>query len=66
MEEPSLIDRSIMEMRSRQLSDETIQAISEGSSKYSLPSVMPWFEVKQMRIDGKDRMVPFIGIRGEF
>ncbi len=65
-EELSLIDKSIIEMRKRPLSEETIGAIKFGGSDFKKPCVMPWFGLREMRVDGKKRIVPFVGIKGDF
>ena len=49
-----------------ELTDEEIGAIRFGGQKLKMPRIMPYFEVKEMRIKGKKTLVPFIGIQGTF
>ena len=64
-EEGSLIDRSIAELRRRPLSEEEMDAISSRPGM-KMPSIYPAFFVKEIKVDGKIRAVPFIGIKGTF
>jgi len=65
MEKPSLIDVSIAKMRSKPLSQEELDAIFSPKRR-QMPRIMPWATIKAIKIGGKDKLIPFIGIQGTF
>ena len=65
MEEPSIIDISIAKMRSKPLSQDELDAMFSPKKKQG-PRILPWATVKAIKIGGKDKLIPFIGIQGTF
>lgn len=60
----SALDRSLALMRMKPLSREELDAL--GKIRMKQPKMMPHMEFKEIKVDGKMRMVPIVGIRLSF
>ena len=58
------IDRSIMKLRMKPLSESELASLRRKSIK--MPSVYPYFSIEEIRVNGKLKHIPFVGIKGTF
>lgn len=58
------IDRSIMKLRMKPLSESELSSLRSKSIK--MPSVYPYFSIEEIRVKGKLKHIPFVGIKGTF
>lgn len=64
---PSLVDLSLRMSREMKLSKEASEAIGPSAFRLpELPKVYPYFSIQTIKVKGKEKLVPTIGVKGTF